>query len=107
MNYAWRSGLLTLDTADVRPVEEYVRREFAARLVAVFAEDRVAAEGGYYNYYGFERPGDPAYLTFRAPVAAEHPQFPSLAAGVPSVNWEGREIQEWVGVEAGGGAEPR
>ena len=28
----------------------------------MFAEDRVRAEGVFYNYYVFERRGDPCYL---------------------------------------------
>jgi len=92
---------------DVRPVAEYLRSEYASRLVAVFAEDRVAAERVFYNYYVFEQPGEPCYLVLQAPIFADQPQFPSLAAGLPAVNWQEREIQDWFGLEAAGHPNPR
>ena len=55
-----------------------------------------------YIYYVYEQPGDPACIYWRAPVAGEHPAFPSLAAELPSVNWQEREIQDWFGLEAVG-----
>jgi hypothetical protein len=49
-----------LDLADsnIPPVAEYLRRRFSARLAAVFAEDRCAVEGRFYNYYVFEHPAE-------------------------------------------------
>ena len=99
--------VVTLTGPDIRPIAEYLRKEYSTRLAAVFAEDRVAAEGVFYNYYVFERPGDPQYLVLRAPVPANAPQFPSLAAELPSVNWQEREIQDWFGLEAAGHPNPR
>jgi Ni,Fe-hydrogenase III large subunit/Ni,Fe-hydrogenase III component G len=98
---------VALAGADVRRVAEYLRAEYGSRLVAVFAEDRVAAEKVFYNYYVFEQPGEPCYLTVQAPVAAADPRFPSLAAGLPAVNWQEREIQDWFGLEATGHPNPR
>ena len=92
---------------DVRPIAEHLRSAYGSRLVAVFAEDRVAAEGVFYNYYVFEQPGEPCYLILQAPVAADQPRFPSLAAGLPAVNWQEREIQDWFGLEATGHPNPR
>jgi Ni,Fe-hydrogenase III component G len=91
----------------IRSETERLRREESARLAAVFAEDRVAAEGVFYNYYVFERAGDPAYLLLRTPIAAEDPRFPSMAAELPSLNWQEREIQDWFGLEAEGHPNPR
>jgi len=88
--------LIRLD--EVRSVTERMRREQSARVAAVFAEDRVAAEGVFYNYYVFERPGDPEYLLLRAPVPASDPRFPSMVAELPSLNWQEREIQDWFGL---------
>jgi Ni,Fe-hydrogenase III large subunit/Ni,Fe-hydrogenase III component G len=99
--------LVALTGPDVRPIEHYLRTEFSTRLVAVFAEDRVAAEGSFYNYYVFERPNEPEYLMVRAPVPADNPQFPSLAAELPSVNWQEREIRDWFGLEPVGHPNPR
>lgn len=89
---------------DLRAAVEQLRTEYDSRLVAVFAEDREQAEGVFYNYYVFERPGDPSYLILRAPVVGA---FPSLAAEYPAVNWQEREIQDWFGLEAVGHPNPR
>ena len=98
---------IALRGPDVRPVAEHLFEAYGSRLAAVFAEDRVAIEGVFYNYYVFEQPGEPYYLILRAPVAADEPRFPSLAAGLPAVNWQEREIQDWFGLEASGHPNPR
>jgi Ni,Fe-hydrogenase III large subunit/Ni,Fe-hydrogenase III component G len=77
------------------------------RLVTVFAEDRVAAEGVFRNYYVFERRGDPCYLIVHAAIPADNPRFPSLAPDLPALNWQEREIQDWFGIEAQGHPNPR
>ncbi|HME10618.1 MAG TPA: NADH-quinone oxidoreductase subunit C [Bryobacteraceae bacterium] len=77
------------------------------RLTATFAEDRTAMEACFYVYYVFEQPGDPRYLLVRTPVAASRPVFPSLAAEIPAVNWQDREIQDWFGLTAEGHPNPR
>jgi Ni,Fe-hydrogenase III large subunit/Ni,Fe-hydrogenase III component G len=77
------------------------------RLAVVFAEDRIAAEGCHYLYYVWEQPGDPSYLVLRSPIPAESPMFPSLAATIPAVNWQEREIQDWFGLVAEGHPNPR
>src|ERR1019366_5090614 len=59
------------------------------------------------NYYVFEQPGEPCYLIFQAPVPADQPHFPSLAAELPAVNWQEREIQDWFGLAATGHPNPR
>ena len=73
----------------------------------MFAEDRLAAESVFYNYYVFEQLGEPCYLILQAPVPADDPRFPSLAAELPAVNWQEREIQDWFGLEAIGHPNPR
>ena len=92
---------------DIRALAEYLGSEFEARLVTVFAEDRRSAEGVFFNYYVFERKGDTRYLIVQAPVRADHPEFPSLSAGLPAVNWQEREIQDWFGLKAVGHPNPR
>lgn len=92
---------------DVRDLVEYLRKEFEARLAMVFAEDRRSADGVFYNYYVFERKGDARYLIVRAPVRPDHPEFPSLSAALPAVNWQEREIQDWFGLKADGHPNPR
>ena len=80
----------------------------AARLVAVFAEDRVAAEGVFYNYYVFEQPRrsllpDPA----GAHSGRRRRASPRSPPELPAVNWQEREIQDWFGIEAEGHPNPR
>ena len=93
--------------ADPRPVLEYLRKELATRLVAVFAEDRRAAEGVFYNYYVIEKPGEPSYMLLRASISPEAPRFPSLSPQFPALNWQEREIQDWFGLEALNHPNPR
>src|ERR1017187_728193 len=76
-------------------------------LAAVFAEDRTPSEERYNLYYVFEHPEDSRYLLVRAPVASAHPAFPSVAAEIPAVNWQEREIQDWFGLVADGHPNPR
>ena len=96
-----------VEIADVAAMAATLRTEHGARLVMVFAEDRVEPEDAFFNYYVFERRDDPAYLILRARIPAEHPSFPSLASDLPSVNWQEREIQDWFGIEAEGHPNPR
>jgi Ni,Fe-hydrogenase III large subunit/Ni,Fe-hydrogenase III component G len=97
----------TAAIADIPVLAESLRRRHAARLVTVFAEDRAAAEGVFYNYYVFERRGDPCYLVLRGHIAEGDPRFPSLAGELPSANWQEREIQDWFGLAAEGHPNPR
>jgi Ni,Fe-hydrogenase III large subunit/Ni,Fe-hydrogenase III component G len=96
-----------LNGPDVTSIARHFLGEYQARLVTVFAEDRVKAEGVFYNYYLFDRPGDTAWVILKAPIPADHPSFPSLAAELPAVNWQEREIQDWFGLEAAGHPNPR
>jgi Ni,Fe-hydrogenase III large subunit/Ni,Fe-hydrogenase III component G len=98
---------MLLRDSDVRDIAEYLRREFGARLVAVFAEDRRAAENVFYIYYVFEQTGNTEYLILKAPVRADDARFPSLSAELPAVNWQEREIQDWFGLMAEGHPNPR
>ena len=92
---------------DVPLIAGALRTRHDARLVTVFAEDRVEAEGVFYIYYAFERPGEACYLTLRAAIPLGDPRFPSLASALPSVNWQEREIQDWFGIQAEGHPNPR
>lgn len=95
------------DLAAIPALAGALRSRYGARIVTVFAEDRVAAEGAFYNYYVFERPADPCYLVLKARIPADDPRFPSLASDLPAVNWQEREIQDWFGIEAVGHPNPR
>jgi Ni,Fe-hydrogenase III large subunit/Ni,Fe-hydrogenase III component G len=98
---------LFVGDSDIRPIAEYLRGEFEARLVTVFAEDRCSTDGVFFNYYVFEQKDNPQYLIVRAPVPADDPRFPSLSAKLPAMNWQEREIQDWFGLTAVGHPNPR
>ncbi len=92
---------------DIPAIAAALCSRHSARLAGVFAEDRVQPEAAFYNYYVFERRGDPCYLILRARIPADDPRFPSLAPDLPSVNWQEREIQDWFGIQAEGHPNPR
>ncbi|MFY9855548.1 MAG: NADH-quinone oxidoreductase subunit C [Terracidiphilus sp.] len=96
-----------LNSEDATEIVRHFLVGYQARLVTVFAEDRVNAEGVFYNYYVFDRPGDSAWVILKAPIPGDHPSFPSLAAELPAINWQEREIQDWFGLEAAGHPNPR
>jgi Ni,Fe-hydrogenase III large subunit/Ni,Fe-hydrogenase III component G len=98
---------LNLRHPDIRPITTYLRGEFNARLVMVFAEDRRSEEGVFFNYYVFEQRGSSRYLIVRAPIRPDDLNFPSLSAELPAVNWQEREIQDWFGLKAVGHPNPR
>src|SRR6266542_1988133 len=83
----------TVALGDVPAVADALRRLHGARLVTIFAEDRLQAESVFHNYYVFERSGDP-WLVLRAAIPSNDPRFPSLASTLPAVNWQEREIQD-------------
>ena len=103
-----RAGEIYVDLpdADARPASACLRPA-GCRHVAVFAEDRIAEEGRGLLYYVFEHPEDSRYLVLRAPIEPSRPEFPSMAAEVPALNWQEREIQDWFGFEAAGHPNPR
>ena len=92
---------------DVRPIVQHLRSRYESRVVAVFAEDRRSMEGVFFNYYVLEQRGNSSFLILQAPVPEDNPEFPSLSADLPSLNWQEREIQDWFGVKAAGHPNPR
>ena len=94
--------VVLLNGPDVTAIVRHFLAEHKARIVTVFAEDRVKTEGVFYNYYVFDRPGDPSWVILKAPIPERFPSFPSLAAELPAINWQEREIQDWFGLEAAG-----
>jgi Ni,Fe-hydrogenase III large subunit/Ni,Fe-hydrogenase III component G len=102
-------GAIYLMTAgpDVRDIVSLLRSEYGARVVTVFAEDRRVEDGVFFNYYVVEQEGNPQYLILQAPVPGDHPEFPSLSAELPALNWQEREIQDWFGMKAAGHPNPR
>jgi Ni,Fe-hydrogenase III large subunit/Ni,Fe-hydrogenase III component G len=99
--------VILLNGPDATAITRHLMAEHQTRLVTVFAEDRVKAEGVFYNYYVLDRPGDADWVILKAPIPSGNPTFPSLAAELPAVNWQEREIQDWFGLEAEGHPNPR
>ena len=93
---------ILLNGADAKAVVDHFLNQYGARLVMMFAEDCTRSENAFFNYYVFEQTGDPSYVILKAPVPPHDPRFPSLAADIPSINWQEREIQDWFGLEAVG-----
>ena len=98
---------VVVNVPDIVDLARYLLLDCGARLVTVFAEDRVNEESLFYNYYVFDRRDDPSWVILKARIPADTPSFPSLAADLPSVNWQEREIQDWFGLEAAGHPNPR
>ncbi|MDR3703362.1 MAG: NADH-quinone oxidoreductase subunit C [Candidatus Sulfopaludibacter sp.] len=97
---------IDLPGTDARAAAAYLRSA-GCRHVSVFAEDRTEEESLAYLYYVFEHAEDKRYLVVRAPVDPRQAEFPSMAAEVPALNWQEREIQDWFGIEAVGHPNPR
>lgn len=98
---------LNIAGPDVRGIAKHLLLDHGARIVTVFAEDRCSREGVFFNYYVFEQLGNPQYLVLRAQVDPDDPEFPSLSAELPAVNWQEREMQDWFGLKAVGHPNPR
>jgi Ni,Fe-hydrogenase III large subunit/Ni,Fe-hydrogenase III component G len=99
--------VVLLNGPDVTAIVRHILTAHQGRIVTVFAEDRVNAEGVFYAYYVFDRPGDPSWVILKAPIPERFPCFTSLAAELPAINWQEREIQDWFGLEAVGHPNPR
>lgn len=85
----------------------HLYRAWNARLVSVFADDTRAAERVFRLYYVFALDAAHGFIVLRVPVAAESPEFASLANAVPAVNWQEREIQDLFGLKLIGHPNPR
>jgi Ni,Fe-hydrogenase III large subunit/Ni,Fe-hydrogenase III component G len=99
--------VVLLNGPDVTEIVRHFLIEHEARIVTAFAEDRISTEGVFYNYYVFDRPRDSSWVILKAPIPEDHSSFPSLAAELPAINWQEREIQDWFGLEAVGHPNPR
>jgi Ni,Fe-hydrogenase III large subunit/NADH:ubiquinone oxidoreductase subunit C len=103
----YEQPVVLLNGPDATAITKYFLEDHGARLVTVFAEDRVAPEGVFYLYYVFDKAGNPSWVIVKAPVRAQDGSFPSMAAELPAINWQEREIQDWFGIEAAGHPNPR
>jgi Ni,Fe-hydrogenase III large subunit/Ni,Fe-hydrogenase III component G len=94
------------DAADLRPTVTLLV-ESGCRLASVFAEDRIAADACFLVYHVFDHPQDRRFFLLRTSIPAGAPVFPSVAAEIPAVNWQEREIHDWFGLVAEGHPNPR
>lgn len=95
-----------IDISDLRPMVARLV-ENGCRLASVFAEDRTTAGSGFLLYHVFESLNDRRYLLVRTSIPVDTPAFPSVAAEIPAVNWQEREIHDWFGLVAEGHPNPR
>ncbi len=92
---------------DLRTVGEALAADWGGRPASVFAEDERPAAGCFVVSYIFAMGPGRGYIVLQTPVPAGRPAFPSLAAVLPAVNWQEREIQDWMGLAAAGHPNPR
>ncbi len=81
--------------------------ERGGRAAAVFAEDDRAGSGNFLVSYVFALPSEHAYAILEVPIAPERAEFPALSSWLPAVNWQEREVQDWMGLTAIGHPNPR
>src|ERR1035437_4497885 len=74
---------IALRGPDVREIAGHLISAYGSRLVAVFAEDRVAAEDVFYNYYVFEQLAEPCYVILQAPIPPPTPTSASCRPPPP------------------------
>ena len=98
---------LHLRDSDSRPAISILRAEQQARVAAVFAEDRRAAEGCYFVYHVIELPANPRFLLLATKIDANDPRFPSHSVDIPALNWQEREIQDMFGIQLDDHPNPR
>src|SRR5262245_23514236 len=89
-------------TGQNRDLLIHLRQQYEARVVTFFAEDRVDEEGVFFTYHVLEQCGSPVYVIVKTPISPERPEFESLAAEMPALNWQEREVQDWFGLKAVG-----
>lgn len=85
----------------------YIYKKWQGRLVGVFGEDLRAQENIFLVNYLFAVDSAHGFLILQAPVAPEHPEFPSLTNAVHAVNWQEREVQDMFGLQLIGHPNPR
>ncbi len=100
-------GHVTVRSEALPAVGQALSADWGARPASVFAEDERAAAGRFVVSYVFALGERQGYLVVRSAISPERPEFPSLAAALPAVNWQEREVQDWMGLAAVGHPNPR
>jgi Ni,Fe-hydrogenase III large subunit/Ni,Fe-hydrogenase III component G len=85
----------------------HMYKQWNGRLAGIFADDARAEDGMFHLYYVYALDAAHGFFIFRAPVPADHPEFPSLTNAVHAANWQEREIQDWFGLKLLGHPNPR
>jgi len=104
-----RSNEIYLETGrdSIAAVAAHLYKLRKIRLAMVFGIDRRTEEGVFYLLYTFACDLVGGFIVVRTPVPATDPVFPSLTPLIPAVNWQEREIQDWLGLTAAGHPNPR
>lgn len=98
---------VTVDLASLPAAVEAAYYQLDGWLSTVLANDERSFSGAFALYYvlSLEPRGQgsrPAWLTIRALVPGETPEFPSVAARVPAATWSEREIRDMFGLQPSG-----
>lgn len=110
MDETWQAPdqvTVTVDLASLPAVVEAAYYQLDGWLSTVLANDERSRSGAFALYYvlSIEPRGQgahPAWLTVRALVPAENPEFPSVAPRVPAATWSEREIRDMFGLQPSG-----
>lgn len=79
----------------------------SGRAVTIFAEDRRAAENCFLVHCVMDFPSNPIFLLITAPLPSAEPALRALSADFPALNWQEREMQDWMGIQLVGHPNPR
>jgi Ni,Fe-hydrogenase III large subunit/Ni,Fe-hydrogenase III component G len=92
------------------PLDEVVlllTKEYSGHVVSIFAEDLRKAANWFLVHCVMDLPGYPQFLVLSSRIAGDDPQFRSLSADLPALNWQEREMQDWFGIKLEGHPNPR
>jgi Ni,Fe-hydrogenase III large subunit/Ni,Fe-hydrogenase III component G len=93
--------------SDVKAFGDLAGRTLGAELIVMAADDRRREAGAFFVHYLFAHRTANWFLHASSPLAAEHPELPSLASfHYPASRFE-REIRDLFGVVVAGHPDPR
>ncbi|MBI1729098.1 NADH-quinone oxidoreductase subunit C [Candidatus Acetothermia bacterium] len=85
----------------------FVHHQWKAFFVSAWASDGCKQEHQFKLHYLFSLDNEKLFLVIHAPVSADQPDFPSVAAHLIAANWAEREIQDTFGLTAVGHPNPK
>ncbi len=81
--------------------------ELQGTLQFIFAVDERSHNDGFSLHHIFTIPSKQCLLHVRSVIPADAPEFPSLAAQLPAMNWHERKIADMLGLTPVGHPDPR